>query len=280
MDYIEIKVVFEKPDPWKEIFTMELANAGCDSFADGENDHTLLAYIPEDSFNEKEINELLAENHYEVKPTFSFSKIETHDWNAIWESEYAPVVIDNRCLIKAPFHQSIDGVEYEIVIEPKMSFGTAHHETTALMIKYLLDEEVEGKRVLDMGAGTGILAILAHQMGASKVVAIDNDEWAYRNNLENNQNNRIDDMTVILGDATSIPDEQYDIILANINRNILLRDLPIYNRFLKKGGLLFLSGFYQEPDLALIEQKCKEESLFLVNYQEKNSWVAAKFISG
>lgn len=279
MDYIEIKVIFEKPDPWKEIFTMELAEAGCDSFAEGEKEDTLLAYIPENLFDEKKMKLLLSCHDYDVKLKYSFTKIETQDWNAIWESEYSPVMIANRCLIRAPFHEKGNNIEYEIIIEPKMSFGTAHHETTALMVEYLLEEEVNRKKVLDMGAGTGILAIFAHKMGASSTTAIDNDEWAYRNNLENNINNDISNMTVILGDATNIPNEQFDIILANINRNILLRDLPLYAQFLKKGGTLFLSGFYENPDLSIIEQKCKEVNLYLVNFKEKNNWVAAKFIS-
>lgn len=278
MDYIEIRLSFDKVDPWKEIFTTLLAEAGCDSFMDGEEENTLLAYIPNSLFQGEQMETLLAEHGLDVNISYAFSKIEAQDWNSVWESNYEPVLIGGCCYIRAPFHESKKDVAYEIIIEPKMSFGTAHHETTSLMIAYLLEEEVDGKSLLDMGAGTGILAILARQKGANPIVAIDNDEWAYRNNVENNTRNAIHDMTVLLGDASAIPDTKFDIILANINRNILLMDIPVYTQHLKQGGLLFLSGFYIDPDLEIIQQKCKEEDLIPVDHKEKNKWVAAKFV--
>jgi len=168
-------------------------------------------------------------------------------------------------------------VEYDIVIEPKMSFGTAHHETTSLMIEYVLEEKLQGKSLLDMGSGTGILAILAHQRGAKPITAIDNDDWAYRNNIENNERNRIENIQVIHGDAHDIPNIQYDVILSNINRNILLNDLPFYAAALQKNGVILLSGFYKNPDLDLIKEKCLQYNLHFINHKEKNDWVAAKF---
>lgn len=277
MDYIEIKAAFSQPEPWKDVFTTLLAEAGCDSFSDGEDEHILLAYIPENLFNEDYFRGLLANHDYDVNIEFNFSKIETQDWNAVWESNYSPVLIADRCYIRAPFHESMPEAEYNILIEPKMSFGTAHHETTSLMIEYLLEENVTGKNLLDMGAGTGILAILASKKGANPVVAIDNDEWAYRNNLENNKHNDTENIEVLLGDASAIPQKSFDIILANINRNILLNDIAAYAKRLPQKGLLFLSGFYENPDLDIIKQKCAEEGLRFVNHKEKNNWVAAKF---
>ena len=278
MNYIEIKLTLSQAEPWKDIFTTLLADAGCESFADGETEQELLAYMPEHLFEKEQVDELLMEHNFDVEVSYTFAKIEDQDWNSVWESNYAPVTIAGRCHIRAPFHEPQPDVEHEIVIEPKMSFGTAHHETTALMIEHLLEEDVAGKELLDMGSGTGILAILAHRKGATPVTAIDNDEWAYRNNIENNAKNNIPDMQVILGDASDIPDTQFDIILANINRNILLNDIPKYTTSLKEKGLLFLSGFYVEPDLEILIAKCKEENLQLVNYKEKNRWVAAKFV--
>jgi len=277
MDYIEIKLTFSEADPWKEIFTTLLSEEGCDSFMDGEDDNNLLlAYIPLEKFDEKKILDIIYHHHFDVKCEASFSKIESQDWNAVWESNYAPVFIADKCFIRAPFHEPIKNVAYDIVIEPKMSFGTAHHETTSLMIEYLLEEDLQGKSVLDMGSGTGILAILSHKKGATPVTAIDNDDWAYRNNLENNERNHIENMQVIHGDARNIPNIQYDIILANINRNILLNDIPIYAAALQKNGSIFLSGFYKEPDLELIKEKCLQYNLHFISHKEKNKWVAAK----
>jgi len=277
MDYIEIKLSFSETDPWKDIFTTLLSEEGCDSFMDGEDDNLLLAYIPEDKFDERKVLDLIYHHDFDVKCDLSFSKIETEDWNAVWESNYAPVLIANQCFIRAPFHKPIENIPYDIVIEPKMSFGTAHHETTSLMIEYILEEKLQGKSLLDMGAGTGILAILAHLKGATPITAIDNDDWAYRNNLENNERNHIENMQVILGDARNIPNRQYGVILANINRNILLNDIPFYADVLQENSTLFLSGFYKDTDLELIKEKCLKYNLHFVSYKEKNNWVAAKF---
>ncbi len=278
MDYIEINIFFDQPDPWKEIFTTVLAETGCESFMDGDNENTLLAYIPQPIFDEQDIPAILSNHGFDTTIRFTLSKIEAQDWNSVWESNYAPVMIGEKCYIRAPFHEKNSDVEYEIIIEPKMSFGTAHHETTSLMLEYLLEEDLHGKSVLDVGSGTGILAILAHQKGASDVTAIDNDEWAYQNNIENNARNGIGNMKVILGDISHINGQSFDIILANINRNILLQDIPDYAKALNKGGLLFMSGFYDSPDHNMIQQKCAEENLRYINFKEKNNWVAAKYV--
>lgn len=277
MNYIEVTVTFAQNEPWKEIFTSLLADIGFESFMDGDN-HELLAYIQENQYDQSLLEETLTEHGMAVDLSYKTAKIESQDWNSVWESNYAPVMIGESCYIRAPFHEARPEVPYEIIIEPKMSFGTAHHETTSMMIEYLLEENVAGKSLLDMGAGTGILAILAHKRGASSIIAIDNDEWAYRNNLENNTKNNIDDMTVILGDAQDIPAQQFDIIFANINRNILNNDIPAYAKVLKSGGKLFLSGFYVDQDLDILRNRCAEFDIIFVNNKEKNSWASAQFI--
>lgn len=278
MNYLEIKLVFSQPEPWKEVFTALLGDLGCESFSDGETEEELLAYIPEDLFDKAQIDELLTEHPYEVKIQYSIQEVKTENWNVLWESNYSPVLIADKCYIRAPFHKKMEHVDYEIEIEPKMSFGTAHHETTAMMIEYLLEEPVAQKSVLDMGAGTGVLAILSYMKGAFPVTAIDNDEWAYLNNIENNSRNNADQIVVKLGDAETIKGDLYQIIIANINRNILLRDLPEYEKCLEKNGIIFLSGFYVEEDLALIREKCESLGLHYVSHKEKNKWCSAKFI--
>ena len=278
MKYYEIAVSFSELFPWKEILVSLLADLGCDSFADGEGEDILLAYISEDNYNEKDIKTLLEQYQSEINIRYKIHEIEQQNWNAVWESNYEPVMISDRCFIRAPFHQPNPNAEYEIVIEPKMSFGTAHHETTSLMIEFLLEETLQNKSVLDMGAGTGILAILAHLKGAAPISAIDNDEWAYLNNIENNARNNAEPIRVKLGDAALLTEnEKYDIIIANINRNILLNDLPDYMKVLNKNGVIFLSGFYVGEDLEMITKKCCELGLLSVSVKEKNGWCAVKF---
>lgn len=278
MNYIEIKVTLPEIDPWKDVFTSILADAGCDSFMDGDSENILLAYIKESDYKKEEIHDLLMMNDYGVKVDYSVALIEAQNWNALWESNYSPVLIAERCYVRAPFHVHRDDVDYEIVIEPKMSFGTAHHETTSQMVEYLLDEPLEGKSVLDMGAGTGVLAILSRMRGANPVTAIDNDEWAYENNIENNERNNVADIKVILGDASALNDTMcFDVIFANINRNILLRDIPAYVKVLKKSGVIFFSGFYEGEDLEAIKAKCAECGLTYLSHKVKNRWTAAKF---
>ena len=278
MAYLEIKVRFSQPEPWKDLFASMLGDAGCDSFMDGEDENTLLAYIKEDDYNEATIAEVLTQHGYDVEVSYEVSKTEEKDWNAVWEADYEPVLIAGQCYIRAPFHEPLPDVTYDIVIEPKMSFGTAHHETTALMIEYLLTEDIQGKRVLDMGAGTGVLAILTHQRGAAAVTAIDNDPWAYENNLENNIRNHISDMTVKLGDALSIGDDTFDLIIANINRNILLNDMHHYAKALNAGGSIFFSGFYEGHDLDMIKEKAESLGLAFHSCKVRNHWVSAKFV--
>jgi ribosomal protein L11 methyltransferase len=277
MKYLEIKLNIAPAEPWKEVYTSLMADAGCDSFMDGDNENELLCYIPEKDYQEDVFKDLLGSPQYpEVTLSWSVAPMEDKDWNAAWEANYEPVLIDGKCYIRAPFHAAMPEAEYEIVIEPKMSFGTAHHATTAQMVSYLLETDVRGKAVLDMGAGTGVLAILATMKGATPVTAIDNDEWAYRNGLENAQHNHCEHLKVLLGDASLLGEEHYDIILANINRNILLQDIPQYVQCMNDGALLFLSGFYEE-DLPALRYCCAQNGLRYLDHKVKDKWVAARF---
>jgi len=277
MKYLEIKLNIAPAEPWKEVYTSLMADAGCDSFMDGDNENELLCYIPEKDYQEDVFKDLLGSPQYpEVTLSWSVAPMEDKDWNAAWEANYEPVLIDGKCYIRAPFHAAMPEAEYEIVIEPKMSFGTAHHATTAQMVSYLLETDVRGKAVLDMGAGTGVLAILATMKGATPVTAIDNDEWAYRNGLENAQHNYCEHLKVLLGDASLLGEEHYDIILANINRNILLQDIPQYVQCMNDGALLFLSGFYEE-DLPALRYCCAQNGLRYLDHKVKDKWVAARF---
>jgi len=279
MKYYEISLTLSEVFPWKEIFISLLADLGCESFADGVTDEVVLAYMAENNYDEEVLMSFFEQQKSKTNFVYAIQEIEQQNWNAIWESNYEPVLIADNCFIRAPFHAPNPRAAFEIVIEPKMSFGTAHHETTSLMIEFLLEEELENRSVLDMGAGTGILAILCHLRGASPITAIDNDEWAYLNNIENNARNNADNIQVKLGDASLLSEnEKYNIIIANINRNILWNDLPVYVKSLCEKGLLFLSGFYMGEDLEMMTQKCSDLGLQRVSVKEKNRWCAAKFI--
>lgn len=278
MKYLEIKLVITPSDPWKDIFTSMMADAGCDSFMDGEGEDDLLCYIPEKDYDESVVKEIVEDHGFpDVKVVCSVQEMPDKDWNAEWEANYTPVMIADRCYVRAPFHPACQDAEYEIIIEPKMSFGTAKHATTYQMAEYVLETDVKGKALLDMGAGTGVLAILAHMRGANPVTAIDIDEWAYRNGLENVEHNHCPEVKVLLGDASILGDEKYDIILANINRNILLNDIPTYVGCLNEHGLLFMSGFYDGKDLEAIKECCQKNGMQYVSHKVKDQWVAAKF---
>jgi len=274
MDYFELNMAnFGDLDP--EIAMAQLAEMGFESFM--ETDTGIQGYIREDEFNEGPVNEYLRQLSAGHGVTSGLKKVEVQNWNAIWESAYEPVTIAGKCQVRAPFHAPIAEIRYDIVIEPKMSFGTAHHETTSLMLELLLAEDLTGKRVLDMGCGTGVLAILAHKMAAGAVVAIDHDDWAFTNALDNMEKNDASSVVVIQGDASSIPSQGYDLIIANISRNVLLADIPVYVRFLNPGGVLLVSGFYTR-DLDQIREVSAQTGLQYICHQVNNDWVGAKFI--
>jgi ribosomal protein L11 methyltransferase len=202
--------------------------------------------------------------------------LEDINWNREWESNYQPVTIAGKCHVRAPFHPPVNNVPYEIVIEPKMSFGTAHHETTQLMVEWLLELDVAGKDLLDMGCGTGILAILANKLGVRYVTGIDNDEWAWRNSLENFAINNVGEGIVFQGDAALIGSECYDVILANINRNVLLRDMKAYSSGLRQNGIILFSGFYKK-DKEIITETALAAGLNIIGSRDLNDWAIMLF---
>lgn len=274
MAYLELSFSVSADEELIEILSARLEELGCDSFL--QEELILKAYIEAHLLNMKELNDVLNESYFQEVSLISSELLPEKNWNALWESNYQPVIIDHRCRIRAPFHDPDPAFAFDLLIEPRMSFGTAHHETTAQMIALLLDMEVENKKTLDMGSGTAVLAILAAQKGANPVWAVDNDEWAYNNAIDNVVLNKTSHIHVVMGDAEAIKGSSFDIIIANINRNILLNDMHIYREAMNEKGLLLMSGFY-ESDLPLIQQKAEALGLKYKKHTSSNQWVAAVF---
>ncbi len=273
--YLEFDFKVKPVEPASDILMAELGELGFESFV--ENEEGLLAYILKSEWQEQTLDDLFVLQHPDFVISWTSKEIEQQNWNAEWEKNFHPIRVGDRCMVRAPFHAK-EEVTFDIVIEPKMSFGTGHHETTYMMLQHILNTDFEGKSVLDMGCGTGVLAILAKMKGARSADAIDIDEWCYLNSLENVERNNCADIQVFQGDSSLLNGKKYDIILANINRNILLEDIPIYANSLNKGGALFLSGFYLE-DLDAISSKCAAHGLEFEKNLEKNRWVSAKYVN-
>ncbi|MDE6629975.1 MAG: 50S ribosomal protein L11 methyltransferase [Bacteroidales bacterium] len=294
MNYYSVRLEHSLSEIETDLLTDDLAGLGFESFeSDGaESAHaesaratqTLTAYIPAPAYGvaRADIDTLLQDCGEKII-TRTDTLIPDKDWNAEWEKSYTPVRFGDFCYVHAPFHQPLAQVRYNIEIEPKMSFGTAHHPTTSLMIRFLESEPPAGKRVLDMGCGTGVLGILSGMQGAESVLGIDIDEWAYRNALENVARNGLSErMRIEQGDASNLQGREFDVILANINRNILLRDTAVYAACLPVGGVLYLSGFYRQ-DMDLLEKECNAHRLFYQKHIEKQdaggeTWAAMKFL--
>lgn len=270
-----IEYTFSAPssDIQHDMLVTMLADMGFDSFMD--DDMGLKAYCGETCRDDLAVEELLRD-HFNGVHLLAVEVMPDKDWNEVWESSYQPVVINERCRVRAPFHDPDPSFEFDLVIEPKMSFGTANHETTAQIITLMLETDFKGKSVLDMGSGTAVLAILAKKLGASHTVAIDNDEWAYNNAFTNVGLNGADDIEIVLGDANAIQG-MFDIVLANINRNILLRDMHLYVQAMRPQGKIFFSGFYSE-DLNSIQAEAERLGLRYERHLVRNNWVAAEFV--
>lgn len=258
-----------------EILVAELGMLGFESFT--ENENGVVAYIQEADWNAELLNDIQILQSDEVKFSSEFKEIEQVNWNEEWEKNFEPIVVENEVSIRAPFHED-PKLAYDIVIEPKMSFGTGHHETTYLMIKHLMNLDLSGRKVLDMGCGTGILAIFAEMKGATEIDAIDIDAWCYENSVENVERNNCKHIKVYEGDATMLGATIYDVIIANINRNILLSDMSVYVKCLGPGGELYLSGFYTE-DIPFIRKEAEKNGLKFNKKFERNNWVALKFVN-
>lgn len=274
--YIAYHFKIEPKEPGADILLAELGELAFDSFV--ETGEGLSAYIQEHDNTTDLLNDVYILSNPEFKVSYQTEEIEQVNWNEEWEKNFEPINVDDLCYVRAPFHEA-KNVLYEIVIEPKMSFGTGHHETTFMMMKHLLNIDVTNMEVLDMGCGTAILAILALMKGAKHADAIDIDNWCYLNSIENAERNNIKNIDVYEGDADLLADKtnKYDLVIANINRNILLNDMEAYAKTLKTGGIILFSGFYTE-DIAAIEEAANQENMFLDYQLERNNWASLKFI--
>lgn len=275
MSNLEFDFKIDPLVPGNDIMATELAGIGFDMFID--TPAGILAYIVEESYNAEKLNILIKKYEPEFKISFSFKKMPDVNWNEEWEKNFEPVLVEDRCCVRASFHNRPAGIIYDIVIDPKMSFGTGHHETTFLMIKEMLDLDFSDKRILDYGCGSGVLSILASKLGAAEVKAIDIDEWAYHNTLENIGINKVNNIAVYKGGIEIFADNIFNVILANINRNVLLGTLKQISERLEKGGILLMSGFFVNDRQVLIEEAGKY-SLECISANERNQWSLLRFI--
>ena len=276
MQYIKVTFSFTAIEEYQQdLLISDLAEIGFNTFEDTENGFA--AFIDLDSYTLENLQEVLDSYKEELEITYTVTEIAAENWNEEWEKNFEPLIIDEQCYVRATFHQPQPQYQYEIVIDPKMAFGTGHHQTTTMMMQYILSTDVQGKNILDMGCGTGILAILAAKKGAASLVAIDNDDVCYLSTLENSELNGITNLTAACGGKETIPQQSFDIILANINRNILLDQIPTYASVLASGGSIFFSGFYETPDLDMIKAACEALQIRYVDHKKIGEWVAAQF---
>lgn len=273
--YLGYHFKVEPKELGSEILVAELGEKPFESFIETENG--VNAYIQKALWTEDVLEDIFILNSPEFTVSYTIEEIEQVNWNEEWEKNFSPIDVDGICHVRAPFHEKTDA-KYDIIIEPKMSFGTGHHETTHMMIQHILENDFEGKKTLDMGCGTAILAILAEMKGAQPTDAIDIDNWCYLNSIENAERNNCKHISVYEGDASLLEGKKYDIIIANINRNILLNDMQQYVDCMNENGTLFLSGFYEE-DIPAIDASCTEKGLTYVKKNQRNNWVALKYVN-
>lgn len=274
MDYVEISYRLQPREPFADMLTAHLAEIGFEMFEETEDG--VNGYIPSKHFNSEIESSLVPDYLNECEISFSKNLIKHRNWNAIWENNFQPEIIADKIYVRADFHEPQPQYPYEIIIQPKMAFGTGHHPTTALIMEQMLDLNFQNKSVLDMGCGTGILAILAEKLGAKNILAIDNDENAVINSKENIQKNDCSRIEVQQGDSTTPGTQQFDVIIANISRNIILNDLPLYVKNLNDDGDLLLSGFY-EKDLEMIRDAAEKNNLRFQKQLVKNEWCCVYF---
>lgn len=276
MNYYELVFTTHPTEDYQQDLLIDgLAGIGFDTFE--EIDGGFKAYIADADYNAQQLYRHLEPYRQRFLFTYEVNVIRQRNWNELWESNFEPIQISDKVYVRASFHPQRPEFPYEIVIDPKMAFGTGHHETTSMMLDFMLDAGFAGKKVLDMGCGTGILAILASKLGAAGVTAIDYDPVCYESTIENSVLNRTDNIKAICGSKDAIPDEQVDVILANINRNILLDQIERYSKVLKKGGELYVSGFYESPDLDMISGEAAKHGLKYLSHKKTKDWVAARF---
>lgn len=271
--YIEYNFLVEPIEPGAEILIAELGFAGFESFVENENGVT--AYIQKEDWNSEILDDIYILKSDEFSITSQKIEVEQTNWNSEWEKNFEAIQVDDLVSVRAPFHEN-KKLQYDIIIEPKMSFGTGHHETTHMMIQHLLSLDLENKKTLDMGCGTGILAIFAEMKGAKPIDGIDIDNWCYLNSVENAERNNCSEISFCEGDAGLLTTQKYDVIIANINRNILLADMKTYTNCLLENGVLLLSGFYKE-DIPTIDAEVSKYGLQLEKTIERNNWVSLKY---
>ncbi|HEY1037894.1 MAG TPA: 50S ribosomal protein L11 methyltransferase [Bacteroidia bacterium] len=270
MDYVQVDFKVEPVQPGSDVLIAILGEMDYESFV--QNDNGFEAYIQKDLFNEESLNDL---GDFGFNYRWTIQNIKQENWNEEWEKNFHPVLVEDKCCIRASFHEP-QAVQLDIVINPKMSFGTGHHDTTWMMSRVLFDIDIKGKDVLDMGCGTGVLAIIAKKLGAAKVTGIDIDDWSIENSIENAELNDAVGIDFFKGNVEDLEGKVYDVILANINRNVLLAHLPQYNESLKTGGLLLLSGFFEND----FEELNKKASSCGFNFESKtvrNGWAMLKY---
>ncbi|MBW8361422.1 MAG: 50S ribosomal protein L11 methyltransferase [Kaistella sp.] len=267
--YLEFDFKIEPLQPWNEILMAELIEIGFDSFT--EEHDGILAYIQKEIFDENKLQDIHLLQNDDVKISYTFQEMPNINWNEEWEKNFEPIYVADKVLIRAEFHDPNPEL-HEIVIQPKMSFGTGHHPTTHLMIEQMLEMDLKDKTVLDMGCGTSVLAIFARQKGSAKTTAIDIDEWSVENSKENAARNGVT-LEISQGTADNLGQEKFDIILANINRNILISDIPTYVSVLNEGGKLLLSGlcFFDVDDILEV---CTAQNLTLKKKMQREEWVS------
>lgn len=278
MDYIAATFILTPTNTTvSDVLASILAETGFESFS--ETPQGMIAYISAKQFNEDTLREFIPESLYGSDITYTWELIPGQDWNHEWEKNYfQPIVIGTDCVIHSSFHTGYPNATFDIVIDPKMAFGTGHHETTSLMIEYLLELDPNGQSFLDMGCGTAVLAILASMKGAGPLLGIDIDEWACENALENVRLNNTLNIEILTGDASTLTGKgPFDLVFANINRNILLSDMDAYVGTMLTGSSLFMSGFYTE-DLAAIRAKAESLGLRFVDSKVRNNWCACRFV--
>jgi len=276
MQYLKAIFKFESIEDYQQdLLISDLADLGFDTFEDSENGFT--AFVMKDNYSEQALKELLAHYTDDFVTNYTLEDVADENWNAEWEKNFNPLIIDDVCYVRATFHEPQPSYPYEIVIDPKMSFGTGHHQTTSMMMQYILAADLKDKTVLDMGCGTAILAILAAKLGAKDLVAIDYDNVCYESTIENATLNNISNLKALCGSKEVIPNEEYDVIFANINRNILLDQIHRYAEVLQSGGKIFFSGFYLDPDLGMITAECAKYGIQYLDHKQNGDWVAAQF---
>tara|TARA_B100001287_G_C22686452_1_gene533998 strand:+ start:6915 stop:7742 length:828 start_codon:yes stop_codon:yes gene_type:complete len=269
MKYQEVDILIPNQSPFREIIVAKFNEVGFESFS--EDEHNLKAYIQEDKLVLKDVEAILNSIKKLTKISYKIKKIKQENWNEKWESNYFPVIINDICAIRAPFHKKIN-CKYELIIMPKMSFGTGHHETTELMIKQILNLNFKNKNVLDVGCGTGVLSILASKLSANQVTGIDTDDWAFQNSIDNSKLNNVDHIHFFHGDVHSITKNKYDYIFANINLNTIIDQLLIYINLITSKGSILISGFYEENE-DIILTLVKKLKLKVVTKKNKNKWL-------